>query len=234
MDTSVRERVTLGFRRWVRAGLLARMALVAAAIGPVAAGCTSAQIDNGKATSYLIISSLEGASGAKPSEFSNVVASDVLTCVKVSSASASSVCPTDHVPTVFADGGKVTLSLALKDPGAASSPTTPTTANYITVTRYHVEFVRADGRNTPGVDVPYPFDGAMTVTIDDSGGIGAFTLVREQAKEQAPLKALVGYGGANSISTIANVTFYGADQAGRSVSVTGSISVNFADWGDPQ
>jgi len=35
------------------------------------------------------------------------------------------------------------------------------------------------------------------------------------------------------ISTIAHVTFYGKDQNGNEVSVTGSISVNFADWGDP-
>jgi hypothetical protein len=32
---------------------------------------------------------------------------------------------------------------------------------------------------------------------------------------------------------MAEITFYGQDQNGNSVSVTGSISVNFADWGDP-
>ena len=61
-----------------------------------------------------------------------------------------------------------------------------------------------------------------------------FTLVRVQAKQEAPLKALVGNGGAIAISTIAEVTFYGTDQAGRPVSVTGQISVDFNDWGDPQ
>jgi hypothetical protein len=35
------------------------------------------------------------------------------------------------------------------------------------------------------------------------------------------------------ISTIADVTFYGKDETGTDVSVTGSISVNFADWADP-
>jgi hypothetical protein len=233
MDTTVRERLTLGFRQWVRAGRLARVALVAAAVLPAAAGCTSAQIDNGTSPSYLIISSLQGASGATPSQFSNTLASDVVTLVKASSSSSTSG-SSSLVPTVFADPGKVTFTLALKDPGAASSPTSPTPANFITVTRYHVEYVRADGRNTPGVDVPYPFDGAMTLTVDTGGGIGTFTLVREQAKEEAPLKALVGGGGADVISTIANVTFYGTDQAGRSVSVTGSIGITFADWGDPQ
>ncbi len=48
----------------------------------------------------------------------------------------------------------------MKDAGD-DSPTAPTTANFITVDRYHVTFIRSDGRNKPGVDVPYPFDGAL-------------------------------------------------------------------------
>ena len=31
----------------------------------------------------------------------------------------------------------------------------------------------------------------------------------------------------------ADVTFYGADQAGNPVQVTGSIGINFANYGDP-
>jgi len=58
-------------------------------------------------------------------------------------------------------------------------------------------------------------------------------LVRAQAKLEAPLRALRGGGSAIVISTIAEITFYGSDQNGNKVSVTGSISVNFADWGDP-
>ena len=55
-----------------------------------------------------------------------------------------------------------------------------------------------------------------------------------QAKAEPPLKSLQGQGGANVISTIADVTFYGKDQTGNDVAVKGSISVNFADWGDPE
>ena len=44
---------------------------------------------------------------------------------------------------------------------------------------------------------------------------------------------MAGGGGAIAIMTIADVTFYGRDQAGNDVSVTGSITVNFADWADP-
>jgi hypothetical protein len=94
-----------------------------------------------------------------------------------------------------------------------------------------VTFSRADGRNTQGIDVPYAFDAAMTTTV--SGTVSAnIVLVRAQAKLEAPLRALVGAGGAIAISTFADVVFYGADQAGHDVTVKARISVNFADWGD--
>ena len=60
-----------------------------------------------------------------------------------------------------------------------------------------------------------------------------FSLVRTQAKLEPPLIALRGLGGAIAIATLADVTFYGRDQTGNEVSVTGTISVNFADWADP-
>jgi hypothetical protein len=95
-----------------------------------------------------------------------------------------------------------------------------------------VKYVRSDGRNTQGVDVPFEFDGAMTLTVGADSAKATMTLVRVQSKSEAPLQALVGSFGP-SISTIAEVTFYGKDQAGRDVSVVGKISVNFADWQDP-
>ena len=114
------------------------------------------------------------------------------------------------------------------------APTVPSTTNYITLTRYSVRFVRSDGRNTPGVNVPYPFDGGMTMTVDGTGGAGTFVLVRVQAKLEPPLIGLRNLASSLVVSTIAEVTFYGHDQAGRPVSVTGQISVNFADWADPE
>jgi hypothetical protein len=114
-----------------------------------------------------------------------------------------------------------------------TSPLEPSPNNFITVNRYHVRYVRSDGRNTQGVDVPFEFDGASTVTVGSSGATLTLTLVRIQAKVEAPLSALTGNGGAQVISTIAEVTLYGTDQTGREVSVVATISVNFADWADP-
>jgi hypothetical protein len=173
-------------------------------------------VRQGQASSYLIINALEGASGAQEGQFTTVLSSDVVTVV-------------DDIPTIFADPGRVSLALAMKDAGS-STPTAPTSNNFITINRYRVRYIRADGRNTEGVDVPYAFDGAITGTVSGTSTFG-FTLVRLQAKLEAPLAALGSNG--NVISTIAEVTFYGRDQTGRETSVTGQISINFANWGDP-
>jgi hypothetical protein len=161
---------------------------------------------------------LMGASGAQPGSFTTVVQSDVLTIV-------------NSAPTIFADPGQASFALALKDPGSSTSPNGPTTNNFITITQYHVKYVRSDGRNVEGVDVPYSFDGAVTTTVSDTASV-SFTLVRNQAKLEAPLKALSLSG--LIVSTIAQVTFYGHDQTGREISVTGNIEVSFGNFGDPQ
>ena len=108
---------------------------------------------------------------------------------------------------------------------------TPTSNNQVTITRYHVEFVRSDGHNVQGVDVPFAFDGAATLTISAGGnGTLGFELVRFLAKQESPLVQLVQ--NPIEIATVANVTFYGTDIVGNQISVTGSITVDFANFGD--
>lgn len=185
-------------------------------------------VRQGKGSSYLVINTLTATSGADPGIFGSLLQSDVVTLVEQTINNQMV-----RVPTVFEDPGQVTFTINLKDPGGATGTLAVQPGNFITVTRYRVVFRRADGRNTPGVDVPYPFDGAFTVTVGAGSATAGFSLVRAQAKLEAPLLALRGGGGAIIISTIADVTFFGRDQAGNETSVTGSISVNFADWGDP-
>jgi hypothetical protein len=189
------------------AGLCAALAL---------AGACAANGQPGQASSYLIVDSLTAASGAKPTEFSGALASDVVTVV-------------NDVPTTLEDLARVQFRLAMKDPALAG----PSPINFITVKGYRVTFSRSDGRNTPGVDVPYPFDGAMTATVSTTT-TASLVLVRVQAKLEKPLSLLVFGGGALVISTFADVVFYGTDQAGRDVTVNARISVNFADWGDEE
>jgi hypothetical protein len=179
--------------------------------------CGQLQRESGTGSSYLIVNALQASTGDDPEKVQNILLSDVVTVVKGS-------------PTIYNDLGVVTFSLGLKDPGTATSPSTPTSANYITVDRYHVQFVRADGRNTPGVDVPYAFDGGMTVTVTGDKIAGAFTLVRHDAKAESPLAALAS--NFTVITTIAKVTFYGHDQTGRETTVTANITVDFGNFAD--
>ena len=137
---------------------------------------------------------------------------------------------------VFPDIARVTTRLAFKAPGTSENPASPTSANWVTITGYRVFYRRTDGRNTPGVDVPYPFEGGMTMTTLDIG-TAEFTLIRAQAKLEAPLIALRNQsgipGGAVALSVIADITFFGHDQTGAAVSADGTIGVNFADFADP-
>jgi hypothetical protein len=204
----------------------ATLAVLAAALGASACGEVAR---TGRSPAYLILDRLEGANGAVPDEFSTFVPSDVITLVR-RTIDGREV----RVATRFVDPGRVTMRVGLKNPGPSVSPTAPGPLNAVTVTRYRVVYKRTDGRQTQGVDVPYAFDGGMSMTVpEDQAAVGFFELVRIIAKAENPLVRLVDSGGVDAFSTIADVTFYGTDQAGNEVSVTGSISVTFADWGDP-
>jgi hypothetical protein len=202
--------------------------LAVAVLLALVAGCAKGHLE-GQSNAVPVLSQLVGAAGVRPTDFAGYLASDVLTYVR-KNINNQQVC----VPTLYEDSGRAVFHLALKDPGSVDFPTTPSPANTITFTRYRVDYVRADGRNVPGVDVPYGFDGAMQLAVvGPNVSIGQLILVRVQAKEEPPLKALVAGGGAGTIATLAEVTFYGTDQSGRTVSVKGHISVNFSDWADP-
>ncbi len=211
--------------------IVPRVITLAALVGAVALGLMGCgtTATTGRSPGFLIIDSLEGASGAEPGTFTTNLMSDVRTIVEQQVDGQ-----TVRVPTIFNDLGRATFRLGLKDPGTPTNPTAPSPINAITVTRYRVAFKRADGRNTPGVDVPYGFDGGFTVTVSGSSTASAgFELVRIQSKAEPPLRNLVNSGGAGIISAIAEITFWGHDQAGNEVSVTGNISVTFGDLADP-
>ena len=168
---------------------------------------------NGTGSSYLVLTQLQGGRG-QSGTLGSTLESDVLNVDEATGRQST-----------IADRGQATFTLQMKDSGGPG----PSPVNAITLTQYHVEYVRADGRNVQGVDVPFAFDGAVTLTVEAGGSVG-FTLVRLQAKQEAPLTSLAFGGGANIITTIARVTFYGHDQSGRGVSVTGNIEVSFADY----
>lgn len=202
-----------------------RLIVVAAAVaGGASCGDVARQ---GRAPVFLVIDELAAAPGNRPSQFAGFLNSDVLTLVTTGGACTQA----NPCPTVFDDVGRVTLRAPLKDIGPAANPATPTTNNDVTITQFSVKYVRADGRALEGVDVPFAWSGTVTGTVPANGTAQiVFELVRHSAKQESPLVQLAG--GASIISTIAQVTFFGHDTVGNAVSVTGSIQVNFANFGD--
>ncbi len=203
-----------------------RLVVAAATLACAACGDVAR---SGRSPVYLVLNSLQGAPGGGhgAGQLTGTLDSDVQ--VLVTSGGACSI--QSPCPTVYNDVGQAILSIALKDIGTAAAPATPTSNNSVTITRVHVAYVRADGHNTPGVDVPYPFDGAATGTVPYNGTLTlGFELVRTIAKEESPLIQLVNSNAI--ITTLANVTFYGTDQVGNAVSVMGTIQIDFANFGD--
>jgi hypothetical protein len=194
-----------------------RQTLTLAALAAIVAASASCGdvVRQGRSSTYLIIDTMGGSSGgASASTASNPVRSDVVTSAGV----------------VFNDPGAAVIRAARKN---TSSVVAPTTNGDVTLTRVHVTYRRADGLNTPGADVPYSFDNAVAVTIPSNGSTAMtvpFDVVRQDAKLESPLlelrsKFIV-------LTVIAEVTFYGTDQVGNTVSVTGNLTVNFANYGD--
>jgi hypothetical protein len=181
-----------------------------------------------RAPVIVVVDSLEAASGADPGSMSGFLLSDVQTLVEQQIDGQTVL-----VPVVFNDIGQATMHIIPKDAGNGTVSLAPSPWNNVTINRYRISFFRADGRNTPGVDVPYPVDGAVTATLSSQSTTVPFEMVRHQQKLEQPLRALANFGGRLFISTLAEITFYGSDQVGNDVQAKGTISVSFSDYADP-
>ena len=209
-----------------------RRFLAVATLAAAAASCGDVA-RTGSAPVYLTIDSLQASRGSATGTtgtFSGTLASDVQTLVTTGSNGSRTCSTSDPCSTVVNDIGQVIMRIVPKDIGSPLVQATPTSNNEVTITRYHITYVRADGRNTPGVDVPYGFDGGSTGTVPATGTLTlSFELVRHAAKEEPPLVQLVQNGGI--ITTIAQITFFGTDRVGNQISATGTIQVEFANFG---
>ena len=210
-----------GYRRVIRGG-----AVIALLVGSVSCGDVVRQ---GKAPVIILIDDLTAASGALPGALGGFLLSDVQTLVDQTVAGQ-----TVSVPVIFNDVAQATMRLIPKDGGNGATNLNPTPWNSVTINRYRIVYIRADGRNTPGVDVPFPVDGAVTATITATPVVVPFEIVRHQQKLEPPLRSLANFGGRLFISTIAEITFYGADAMGNDIQVKGTISVSFSDYADPE
>jgi hypothetical protein len=189
------------------------------------AGCGGELLRASRSPVYLVVRNVVGQPGGGAGEASTFLLSDVEVIVE-QDINGQKV----RVPTYFNDSATVTVGAELKNPTLAA-----TAVNSVTLTRYHVTFRRTDGRNTPGVDVPYSIDGAAGVTVSPGSTADVvIDLVRHQAKLEPPLRNLRSAGGQIFISTIAEITIYGRDQNGNEISTTAAMDVRFGDFADEQ
>ena len=196
------------FKRTTRALVLSALAFALAACNPLENETLS--------MSYLVVNSLRGLDESGTA--ADYVASDVLF-----------LDPDTGDTSIIADIATATLTARMLDPDPITgiSPYAD-----VQLTSYAVTFTRSDGRNTPGVDVPYPFDGGLTVLLEvDNPTEFSFIIVRESAKQEPPLLNILQPGSlADIFYTTAQVDFFGHDLTGAQVKVTGSIPVRFANF----
>ncbi|MGB8953666.1 MAG: hypothetical protein WCC06_13510 [Candidatus Aminicenantales bacterium] len=132
---------------------------------------------------------------------------------------------------VQADSAKATLSAKLIDP-------TPTALasqyNDLIINRYVVTFTRSDGKNAPGTDVPYSFEGSLSVLLEAGGTAQdvSFIIVREAAKQEAPLVNLINAYPGDVLQVTAQIDFYGKDMTNHVVKATGYLTIFFANYAD--
>jgi hypothetical protein len=131
----------------------------------------------------------------------------------------------------------VTVAVRAKNPGV----TTPQVNMAVFMERYEVVYTRSDGRNLPGVDVPFAISGPLSGVVDVADGGGTLDLpvevVRIQQKLEPPLRNLRGAqtdtlgGTAIAMTVVATVTVYGSTTVGQVVSDTAQLQIDFADFG---
>ncbi len=133
---------------------------------------------------------------------------------------------------IFHDTVTVALAVRFKNPNI---PTVPQIPSAVIIERYEVKYRRSDGRGVEGQDVPYTISGNMTAAFDvKTSGTDDLLLevVRIQAKLEPPLKNLAsGSGGGIVVTMFADITLHGRTISGQAVQATGSLQIDFANFG---
>ncbi len=138
---------------------------------------------------------------------------------------------------IYNDNGVASVTTLTYNPMEDSEEHDITYYMNVIVDQIDVEFMRTDGRNVEGVDVPYRFTQPlnMLVPVDETIEI-PFVLIRHVAKLEMPLLALRETPSQSFVlQLVAKVTLHGKDLGGHRVApVSGYVSVWCADFADPE
>jgi len=201
--------------------------LILVAVMLVSYACTRVE-DNTRSGSLLLIESVVGHIGSESGVESSPLLSD--TC-----DNANDLPQDPQLCTVTNDNASITFANQFLQIGPGGTGTGASFLNDIIVNRYRVDYFRPNGRNTPGVDVPYGIDGTMNVRVNSGvTSDGAIVIVRHEAKKEPPLSELDNGSSEGVITANAEIKCYGQDLAGRTVSATGYLEIHFANYGEEQ
>lgn len=148
---------------------------------------------------------------------------------------------------VFNDDAIVLVNLYRKNPTVVAT----SALEHVRLESYQVRYFRSDGHSIEGVDVPHRITGPLSSlrihTPTETGEVeveAAITIVRHQAKLEAPLINLAGIlsnaaiddfllPGQGLITTVAEITIYARQVTTREpLTATGTVQVTFADFAD--
>ena len=209
------------------------MRVVGVALGLIGAGCTPEWARDNETGIFMEIAAIEGAAGGTQEgggDGAAVLFSDV--------ASLGN--------TTINDDAIVLVNVYRKNPNVeATSP-----LEHVRLESYQVRYLRSDGRNVEGVDVPHRITGPInSVRFHTPTGTGELeievpiVIVRQNAKREPPLVNLVGNTSAGQtlgrvqgegfIFTTAEITVYARQvTTGEALQATGRLQVAFGDWID--
>ena len=128
---------------------------------------------------------------------------------------------------VFNDNATLTVESVVKNQnGPVLGP-----FNDVVLDQYRVRYLRTDGLNREGIEVPYSFSGTVNIIVPAGGqSTVPIVVVRHVAKLEPPLANLTGAGGFDIITTFAEITLFGHTTSGKAVEATGRLEVHFADF----
>jgi hypothetical protein len=203
--------------------LAAPLAIVA---GLLSTGCVPEFVQDSDADVIMRVVGLRGEPGSDDQDAGDVLFSD--TCCAI-----------------INDNIVITVDSVLKNP---NNPNVNQFTDII-LERYELRYLRSDGRNVEGVDVPFHISGPLSSLVVPVSGSAEVAVVgvRHQAKLEPPLKNLEGFfsndsapldssatgiimSGAGVITTIGEITIHGRTTSGQAVRAVGRISIVFADF----
>jgi hypothetical protein len=177
------------------------------------AGCTPDFARENEANVVLVVTSVEATAGGE-GEGGAFLLSDVI----------------DTKGGNFNDNVVISLRSVPKNQSPAGG-LAPSEFESVNIERYEISYRRSDGRNEPGLDVPYRITGNITQFIPAGGeGEVAIIVVRHSQTDEPPLLNIANGGGAEILTAFADIVLHGHTISGKGVTARATLQITFGNF----